>query len=52
VKAGDLEDMTLWIKEVAKAIDIGRAIAAAQEQINDPKADYAVAVQRPEYTQH
>jgi hypothetical protein len=42
VKAGDFKDMMLWITEVTKAIDIGRAIAAAQEQTDDPKADFAV----------
>ena len=42
MKASEFKDMMLWITEVTKAIDIGRAIAAAQKQTNDPKANFAV----------
>jgi hypothetical protein len=53
LRAEDLLDMTSWIKDIAKGIDIGKVTAAAEAEIASAHdlEDSEVAVARPENAQ-
>ena len=53
LRAEDILDMTSWIKEVAKGIDIGKTVTAAEAEMAGTRdlEDSEVAVDRPENAQ-
>eukprot|EP01043_Picozoa_sp_COSAG02_P024742 COSAG02_NODE_1363_length_13047_cov_5.747374_4_plen_1214_part_00 len=53
LRAEDILDMTSWIKEIAKGIDIGKIVTAAEAEVAGARdlEDSEVAVDRPENAQ-